>query len=259
MDRPYISLVVPAYNEQGRLPGTLKRLREYLTRQRFTYEVLVVDDGSRDGTAALVEEAMADFPGLRLLREPHRGKGHAVRQGMLAAKGRYVMFCDADFSMPVEEVPRFPEALQGPHSIAIGSREVKGARRIGEPRHRHLMGRVFNLIVRVLAVPGLQDTQCGFKCFTWEAAQRIFRAQVIDGFGFDVEVLYLARKMGLGITEVPISWYYSPSSRVDPIRDTIRMVSDVLQVRSNDRHGLYDAAVRRDGAATAAERETMGG
>jgi glycosyltransferase involved in cell wall biosynthesis len=241
MDRPFISLVVPAYNEQGRLPGTLKKLREYLTRQSFVYEVLVVDDGSRDNTALLVEKAMADFPGLRLLREPHRGKGHAVRKGMLAAAGRYVMFCDADFSMPVEEVPRFPEAIDGTHQIAIASREVKGARRIGEPKHRHLMGRVFNLIVRVLAVPGLQDTQCGFKCFTRDAAQKIFRTQVIDGFGFDVEVLYVARKLGIGITEVPISWYYSPSSRVDPIRDTLRMFNDVLQVRSNDRRGLYDA------------------
>ncbi|MHB0871511.1 MAG: dolichyl-phosphate beta-glucosyltransferase [Chloroflexota bacterium] len=240
MQRPYLSLVVPAYNEQGRLPATLQKMREFLTHQSFSYEVLVVDDGSQDGTAALVEAATARFHGLRLLREPHRGKGHAVRQGMLAAEGDYVMFCDADFSMPVEEVVRFPEMLSGKRQVAIASREVKGARRIGEPRHRHLMGRVFNLIVRLLAVPGLQDTQCGFKCFTREAAQGIFRTQVIDGFGFDVEVLYVARKMGLGITEVPISWYYSPSSRVDPIRDTLRMFNDVLQVRSNDRRGLYD-------------------
>ncbi len=252
MDRPFISLVVPAYNEQGRLPATLEKLREYLARQSFSYEVLVVDDGSLDGTADLVEKAAADFPGLRLLREPHRGKGHAVRQGMLAAEGRYVMFCDADFSMPVEEVPHFPEAMLGPQAIAIASREVKGARRIGEPKHRHLMGRVFNLIVRVLAVPGLQDTQCGFKCFSRDAAQRIFRMQVIDGFGFDVEVLYVARKLGLGITEVPISWYYSPSSRVDPIRDTLRMFNDVLQVRANDRHGLYDAAANPEGTTAAA-------
>ncbi len=254
MDRPFISLVVPAYNEQGRLPATMKKLREYLTRQSFSYEVLVVDDGSHDGTAALVEEAMADFPGLRLLREPHRGKGHAVRQGMLAAEGRYVMFCDADFSMPVEEVPRFPEAMRESYDIAIASREVKGARRIGEPKHRHLMGRVFNLIVRVLAVRGLQDTQCGFKCFSRESAQKIFRMQVIDGFGFDVEVLYIARKLGIAITEVPVSWYYSPSSRVDPVRDTLRMFNDVLQVRSNDRRGLYEPAANPEGTkATAAE------
>lgn len=242
MDCPFLSLVVPAYNEQGRLPATLKRMRGFLSCQSFTYEVLVVDDGSADGTAAVVEEAMPSFPGLRLLREPHRGKGHAVRQGMLAARGRYVMFCDADFSMPVEEVVRFPEAMGNRHQIAIASREVKGARRIGEPRHRHLMGRVFNLIVRLLAVPGLQDTQCGFKCFTRGAAREIFSRQVIDGFGFDVEVLYLARKLDIGITEVPISWYYSPSSRVDPIRDTMRMFRDVLEVRSNDRKGLYEGA-----------------
>ena len=255
MDRPFLSLVVPAYNEQGRLPATLEKMRAFLTRQPFTYEVLIVDDGSADGTAALVEGAMPDFPGLRLLKEPHRGKGHVVRQGMLAASGRYVMFCDADFSMPVEEVVRFPEAMGSSYQIAIASREVRGARRIGEPPHRHLMGRVFNLIVRILAVPGLQDTQCGFKCFTREAAREIFGRQVIDGFGFDVEVLYIARKMRLGITEVPISWYYSPSSRVDPVRDTIRMVRDVLEVRSNDRRGVYSSATAWNDPAASASRE----
>ncbi len=252
MDRPFLSLVVPAYNEQGRLPAALVKMREFLTRQQFRYEALIVDDGSSDGTAALVEGAMRNFPGLSLLKEPHRGKGHAVRQGMLAASGNYVMFCDADFSMPVEEVVRFPEAMGNSYSIAIASREVRGARRIGEPPHRHLMGRVFNLIVRVLAVPGLQDTQCGFKCFTREVAREIFARQVIDGFGFDVEVLYIARKMGFGITEVPISWYYSPSSRVDPVRDTIRMMKDVLEVRSNDRRGVYDAAPNSNGPAAGA-------
>lgn len=241
MNRPFISLVVPAYNEQYRLPSTLEKMRDFLCRQSFTSEVLVVDDGSADATAAVVEGAMGDFPQLRLLREIHRGKGHAVRQGMLAATGRYVMFADADLSMPVEEVPKFPEALSGPCGVAIGSREVNGARRIGEPGHRHLMGRVFNLIVRLLAVPGLQDTQCGFKCFTREATQQIFGRQTIDGFGFDVEVLYIARKLGIGIAEVPVDWYYSPSSRVDPIRDTVRMFNDVLTVRSNDRKGMYDA------------------
>jgi dolichyl-phosphate beta-glucosyltransferase len=140
------------------------------------------------------------------------------------------------------------------YQIAIASHEVRGAKRIGEPPHRHLMGRAFNLIVRILAVPGLQDTQCGFKCFTREAAREIFGRQVIDGFGFDVEVLYIARKMRLGITEVPISWYYSPSSRVDPVRDTIRMFRDVLEVRSNDRRGLYKSVIgSNDPAASTAK------
>jgi dolichyl-phosphate beta-glucosyltransferase len=251
MDRPFLSLVIPAYNEQNRLPATIQKMREFLSSQTFSYEVLVVDDGSADSTADIVERAMPSFPGLRVLREPHRGKGHAVRQGMLAATGGYAMFCDADFSMPVEEVVRFPEVMGSAYGVALASREVRGARRIGEPPHRHLMGRVFNLIVRFMAVPGLQDTQCGFKCFTREAAERIFRRQVIDGFGFDVEVLYIARKLGIGITEVPISWYYSPSSRVDPIKDTLRMVRDVLLVRSNDRKGLYDLVAANHSADTA--------
>ncbi len=242
MDRAHLSLVIPAYNEQGRLPATLEKLRAFLGTAPFTIEVLVVDDGSTDETAAIAEAAAKTIPALRVLREPHRGKGHAVRKGMLGAGGSYVMFCDADFSMPVEEVPRFPEAMARGYPIAIASREVAGAKRIGEPSHRHLMGRVFNLIVRLLAMPGLQDTQCGFKAFTREAAQTIFRKQVIDGFGFDVEVLYIARKLKLAVTEVPVSWYYSPSSRVDPVRDTLRMLGDVLTVRSNDRKGLYNGA-----------------
>jgi dolichyl-phosphate beta-glucosyltransferase len=243
MDRPSLSLVVPAYNEEQRLPSTLQKMQSFLSRQSFTFEVLVVDDGSADGTAGVVERAMEGFPRLRLLREPHRGKGHAVRQGMLAATGDCVMFCDADLSMPIEEVTKFPEALRGPYGVAIGSREVAGARRIGEPGHRHMMGRVFNLIVRLLAVPGLQDTQCGFKAFTREATRQIFNRQTLDGFGFDVEVLYIARKQGIDITEIPISWYYCASSRVDPIRDTVRMFKDVLAVRSRDRRGVYDVAV----------------
>ncbi len=249
MNRPFMSLVVPAYNEQGRLPATLVKLKAFLENEPPHYEVIVVDDGSQDGTVAVVEEAMAGFPELRLLKEPHRGKGHAVRKGMLAAKGQYVMFCDADFSMPVEEVVKFSRTLEKGYQVAIGSREVKGARRIDEPWHRHLMGRVFNLLVRVLAMPGLQDTQCGFKAFTWEATQEIFGRQVIDGFGFDVEVLYIARKLGMPITEVPINWYYSPSSRVDPIKDTLRMINDVLQVRSHDRNGLYDRLPDSKGSA----------
>ncbi|HEX9014791.1 MAG TPA: glycosyltransferase, partial [Chloroflexota bacterium] len=147
VSRPFLSLVIPAYNEQGRLPATIGKMREFLSRQPFEYEVIVVDDGSADGTAAVVEGAIPSFPWLRLMREPHRGKGHAVRQGMLSARGRFVMFCDADFSMPVEEVVRFPEVMGDRYPIAIASREVRGARRIGEPPHRHLMGRVFNLIV----------------------------------------------------------------------------------------------------------------
>lgn len=252
MDRPFLSLVIPAYNEQGRLPSTLEKMRAFLAQPPFSYEVIMVDDGSADRTADIVDEQRATFPHLRLLREPHRGKGHAVRQGMLAATGDYVMFCDADFSMPVEEVTKFPISMQaGGYQIAIGSREVPGARRIGEPRQRHLMGRVFNLLVRILAVPELQDTQCGFKCFTREAVREVFGRQTIDGFGFDVEVLYIARKLRLAITEVPISWYYCASSRVDPIKDTLRMVNDVFTVRSNDRRGIYNVARNPSGAAPA--------
>jgi len=242
----HLSIVIPAYNEQDRLPATLERLANFLAQQSYSAEVIVVDDGSTDATREVVKTAMERYPFLGLICAPHRGKGHTVRQGMLAARGRYVIFCDADLSMPPELINAFPHALEDQAQVAIATREGVGSRRIGEPGYRHVMGRVFNLIVQLLAVRGFRDTQCGFKGFTRESARAIFTRQKIDGFGFDVEVLYLARKLGYRVVEIPIDWYYQPSSRVDPLRDTMRMFRDVLQVRWNDLMGRYgsDDAVR---------------
>lgn len=221
------------------MPASLERITTYLAAQPYTSEILVVDDGSRDATAAVAEAFRAKYPDLRVLREPHRGKGGAVKAGMLAAQGAHLFLCDADLSMPIEQLERFVALAKSGYDIAIASREAPGARRIGEPAYRHLMGRVFNLIVRLLAVPGLQDTQCGFKCFRHDVAKQIFRLQTMDGFGFDVEILFIARKYGFHITEVPIDWYYGPSSRINPIRDTIKMFKEVLEVRWNDLQGRY--------------------
>jgi len=198
-----------------------------------------VDDGSTDATPSLVEGYAARHPRVSLRRVPHGGKGWAVRHGMLSARGEYRFLCDADLSMPVEQIARFlPPTLEG-YDVAIASREVPGARRYGEPPLRHLLGRAFNLLVQALAVPGLKDTQCGFKCFRGPAAQELFSRQRVKGFAFDVEVLFLARRRGLRVVEVPIDWYYQGGSRVQPLRHSLPMLRDVLAVRWNHWRGRY--------------------
>jgi dolichyl-phosphate beta-glucosyltransferase len=236
---PRLTLIVPAYNEQARLPYTLGEIEKYVCAERLDCEVIVVDNGSRDATSAVVQQAIHTFPQLRLLRTDRRGKGVAVRTGVLAALGEVVIFADADLSWAVTDVTRFMDLVDNRSPVVIGSREGSGARRIGEPDYRHLMGRVFNRVVQALAVPGIEDSQCGFKAFRADAAQAIFRRQRIDGFGFDVEVLYLARRLGYGIRVVPLEWEHKQNSRVAPVRDTLRMLSDVARVRWNGWRGRY--------------------
>jgi len=236
---PFLSIIIPAHNEERRLPGSLEKIVAFLERQDYQAEVIVVDNGSQDNTSGVVEGFMARYPFISLIREERRGKGLAVKLGMLAARGEYLFLCDADLSMPIEEVAKFLPPQLEDYDVAIASREAEGARRYGEPAHRHLMGRVFNLIVRLLAVRGFQDTQCGFKCFRREVARDIFSRQTMEGWGFDVEVLFIAQKRGYRIVEVPINWYYMANSRVKPIRDSIRMFREVLQVRINDWRGVY--------------------
>lgn len=212
---------------------------DHLRAAPFTWEVRVVDDGSEDGTCAVVEGLAEDEPRLVLQREPHRGKGGAVKAGMLAADAAYRFLCDADFSMPVHEVDRFlPPYLSG-YDVAIGTREGPGAHRVGEPESRHVMGRVFNALIQATLLPGVADSQCGFKCFTAEAAEALFPHQTIDGFAFDVEILYLARRLGLTVREVPITWHYDDVSSVKPVRDTYRMLREVLRIRANHLAGRY--------------------
>lgn len=235
-----LSLILPAYNEQARLPYTLSELQAYLCRERIDCEVIVVDNGSTDATSAVVHQAMRGFAQLRLLRTDHRGKGRAVRTGMLAARGDVAIFGDADLSWSVEDIARFRAEVNPRTPVVIGSREGVGARRVGEPGYRHLMGRVFNRVVKTLAVPGIEDSQCGFKAFSHEAALAVFRKQRLDGFGFDVEVLYLARRLGLGVRVLPLRWEHKENSRVAPVRDTLGMLADVLSVRLNEARGRYD-------------------
>jgi dolichyl-phosphate beta-glucosyltransferase len=236
----FLSIIVPAFNEEKRLPDSLPKIISFVRQQAYPAEVIVVDDGSSDRTAEVVRDFQKDAPFISLLPVEHGGKGHAVKAGMQQAIGDYLFLCDSDLSMPIEEVTKFlPPALNG-YDVAIASREISGARRYGEPPYRHLMGRVFNLIVRLLAVPGVQDTQAGFKCFRRQAARQLFPLQTIKGWGFDVEVLFIAQKRGLRIVEVPIHWYYMNRSRVRPVQDTYNMLREVLKVRLNDWRGRYN-------------------
>lgn len=239
MPNPYLSLVIPAYNEARRLPATLEKAHQYLEAQSYSYEIIVVENGSDDNTLEIARHFQREFEHLRVMHENQRGKGHAVRSGMLIARGEYRFMADADLSMPVDEISRFlPPALED-CDVAIGSREVPGSVRYDEPAYRHLGGRAINFLIRTLALPGLHDTQCGFKCFRSSAAEDLFMNQTMTGWSFDVELLYIARLRGYRIEEVPVHWYYRNESKVSPLKDAVRLIVDILQVRTNARRGMY--------------------
>ncbi|MBI4201130.1 MAG: glycosyltransferase family 2 protein [Chloroflexi bacterium] len=239
MNALFLSVIIPAYNEERRILSTLQRVTEYLASQDYSWNVVVANDGSTDRTASLVQEFARDHPQVTLLPLVHRGKGWAVRSGMLASQAEHRFLCDADLSMPIEHLERFLPPHLASYDIAIGSREAPGARRFNEPPRRHLMGRLFNVVTRALAVRGIHDTQCGFKCFRGAAADLLFPIQRIPGFGFDVEVLFLAQRMDLRMVEVPIDWYYGRESKVRPLRDAAAMSRDVLKVRWSAWRGKY--------------------
>lgn len=245
-----LSIVIPAYNEEQRLPSTLQEIRDHVSRNRLSTEVIVVDDGSSDGTARVAMAASTAQAPVRVLRVPHRGKAAAVRCGVLAANGKYVLFTDADLSTPIEYVDELVQELMHGADVAIGTREGMLARRIGEPGYRHVMGRAFNRLVQLLAVPGIEDTQCGFKAFRRESAHTIFAStrlyrdeRLVNGprvTAFDVEVLHIASRRGMIVTEVPVDWRHVPGSKVQPLHDSIRMLLDVIRVRVNSERGLYN-------------------
>jgi len=239
---PLVSIIIPAYNEEHRLSATLDRVASFVAEQAYPIEVVIVDDGSLDGTAAIVEQFAQTHPFFHLLRVPHGGKGSAIRAGIGHGKGEYLAISDADLAVPIEELVRFLPPVLDDYDVAIASREARGAKRFNEPYYRHLMGRVYNLLVRLLAVPKVQDTQCGFKVFHREVAHDLFARQTIDGWGIDVEILFIAQRAGYKIVEVPVNWYYGKGSKIRPVQDTLRMIRDLLQVRRNARQGRYDLA-----------------
>ena len=228
---PYLSVVIPAYNEEIRISRTVREVVAYLNEQSYQWEIVVADDGSADATARLVTEAAEGDPRVRVLPLEHRGKGWAVRNGMLASVGEYRLLCDADLSVPVAQVERLLPPQAAGLDVAVGSREAPGAARYGEPGRRHLMGRVFNTVVRRLAAVGLADTQCGFKCFRAAAAEKLFSRATLAGFSFDVEVLYLARRSGMTVAEIGVDWHYREHSKVRPLRDALSMTIDLLRIR----------------------------
>jgi len=235
---PSVSIVVPAFNEERRITATLESLCAYLRGTSWDWDVRVVDDGSADDTRRLVAALAAEEPRVVIQAEPHRGKGGAVKAGLLAARGAYRFMCDADLSMPVEQLSRFLSAVSSGADVVIATREGRDAARVGEPAHRHLIGRGFNFAVQRLLLPGINDSQCGFKMFSAAAVAAIFPKGSLDGWAFDLEVLAIARAEGLHIVEVPVEWHYRPDSHVRIARDAAGMFRDLLTVRRRARGGF---------------------
>jgi dolichyl-phosphate beta-glucosyltransferase len=252
--QPTYSIVIPAYNESARLAVSLEKVLTYVHSQGWDAEVIVVNDGSRDSTAEIIREFAAKDPIVKLLENPgNRGKGYSVRNGMLQAQGRILLFSDADLSAPIEEAPKLLQALEAGADIAIGSRWLRAETQTQrQPLHRQLFGRIFNLLLRMSLGLQFADTQCGFKAFKRAAAQAIFPLQKIERWGFDPEILFLARKMGFKVKEVPVAWGHSGGARINPVVDGAKMFQEMLRVRWYSITGEYDVAssVAREGSAS---------
>lgn len=247
--KTYLSVVIPSYNELKNIKrNVLVEVVEYLSKQDYGWEVLLSDDGSTDGTVDELKKFAKKNKGVRVIENIHAGKGPTVQSGMLKAEGEWVIFTDFDQSTPIKEVEKLLK-YKDSHQVIIGSREIKGAKRDKEPLHRHIMGKGFNFLVQTLAIPGIFDTQCGFKLFRNDANKDIFSNLIVygrseerpDAFtgAFDVEALFLARKMGYKVKEVPIIWHHNETDRVSPIKDSVRMLRDILKVRLTDLMGKY--------------------
>jgi len=236
----FLSVIIPAYNEESRLPDTLEQVFHFLEKQRFSSEVIVVENGSTDKTFEVAQKFSSRHKNFRVI-QTERGKGTAVQRGMLEAQGEYRFMCDADLSMPIEEVTKFLPPALNDIDIVIASREVEGSVRYDEPRYRHFGGRGINYIIQILALPGLNDTQCGFKCFRADVVEDIFNLQTMKGWSFDIELLFIARRRGYRVREIPIDWYYHPETKVNAVRDALRMIGDIFRIRTNAWRGRYEA------------------
>lgn len=240
---PALSVIIPAYNEEARLAPTVREAVAFLRARGQLFELIVVDDGSRDGTSALVRRLAAEAPEVRLIRlAENQGKGLAVRTGIVNSQGDRVLFTDADGATPIEEIARLEAALEGGAEVAIGSRALHGEGTVVAARwYRRAMGRSFHALVELLTVRGIQDTQCGFKLFRGAVAHDLFSRMRMPGFSFDVEVLLMAQRGNYRIAEVPVNWTHQPGSRISLVRDSLRMARDLFIIRSNALRGEYDA------------------
>lgn len=238
-----LSIVIPCFNEERRLAPTLGLIRAYAARHDTAGELILVDDGSRDGTLSLMRVQAARHPGIRVVAiTPNRGKGRAVAEGVRVARGDQILMTDADLSTPIDELPKLQAALARGADVAIGSRAAPGAREIDQPLHRQLMGKTFNRLVQTLLLPGFRDTQCGFKLFRGEVAHRLFADLVTDGFAYDVEVLVRALDAGWTVEEVPVRWFNAGASTVAPVRASAAMLRDLVRLRLQSGHlGPSDA------------------
>lgn len=245
------SIVIPMYNEADKITSSLTQVVNFMNGFSDSYEVLAIDDGSSDNTVAKVEEYIKDYPQIKLFKNVHKGKGPTIWAGVMHAQGEYIYLADADLSAPISELKKlFFWISEHDFDIVIASREGVGSVRVSEPLYRHIMGRVFNLLVQLIALPGIKDSQCGFKLFKSKVAKDIFTRLHIYGpsakeisqayFGaFDVEVLFLARKLGYKLKEVPVAWTYVKTTRLSPFRDSLKMALDVFKVKLNDLKGFY--------------------
>lgn len=229
----FFSIIIPSYNEQDRIAATLERVERYLSALGKPFEIIVVDDGSSDDMLSIVTDMAAASSVIRIISyKPNHGKGYAVRQGVAAARGEYIAFSDADLSAPIEEIDKLFAAMEKGSDIAIGSRAIHGAEiPVHQPLYRELGGKALNLIIRALAVPGIRDTQCGFKLFRGNVARELFAKCFLDGWGFDVEILFLARKAGYCIAEAPVRWSHSEGSKIHPFSAAIKIIGDLIRVR----------------------------
>lgn len=229
----HLSIVIPAYNEAERLPSALQALENYISRMKLSVEIIIVDDGSQDDTCQIIKNVESKFDQLRLVRNKcNRGKGASIRRGVSLARGKQILFTDADFSTPIEEYGKLAKELEQGASIAIASRDVAGAViNPPQPLYRELMGKTFNRLVQLIVLPGIHDTQCGFKLFERSMARKIFSRMTIARFGFDVEILYLGRLLGATIKELPVSWHDVLGSKVSPLKDAAQMFFDLFRIR----------------------------
>ncbi len=241
MRKDFISVIIPAYNEEPRISETLKKIHQYLRENFEDFEIIVVDDGSTDSTAALVSAIRNELSGIKLRQNgKNMGKGFSVKNGILSSKGNLVLMSDADLSTPIEELQKLLPFIDRGFDIATGSRGLKESDIvIRQPWYRERMGKTFNVFVRLLLIGGIKDTQCGFKLFKGDVARRVFGKTRIHGFSFDVEVLFIAKKMGYKIKEIPIRWLNSPDSKVRVFKDSAKMLLELLKIKAYGLTGRY--------------------